>query len=229
MIKHQLIEKSTEVIWMFLLISFWLFVDLWLRIFHNISIFEITKEWFRSNFELFDGMGITVGFTVFMAGIVPGVRFALPLIIMMIYLQLCSWFNWDVRTRKVFDYKNYYVKESDIKSKAISNNNGTLYSVYISHLETKSSIIKQQTICISIISLLLIGYLLPQTSDSVLTYLYNGIESLIWYLEYPLNLLLSGFLFYIFGLSAADYRHLDFIDKKNMDAAEKHNKRLWRQ
>lgn len=223
MIKHQFIERATEVTWMFLLVSFWLYVDLWVRVLHNISILDVSNEWFKSSFDISDGIGIVVSYSFLMAGAIPGVRFVLPFFINLAYSQLCSWFDWEVRNNENDDLKKYYVKEEKIKLMAIEANNSTLWNAYTEHLRTKESVIKQQTICQSILIMAAIGFFLPNDTTYIFSHAYEQLDKLSWYVDYPLRCLFSGFLFYILGFGLSNLWHLSYMTKDVAEASEKHN------
>jgi hypothetical protein len=221
MFRYQLIEKATEVIWMFLLISFVLFVDIWLRIFHGVSILEISNEWFESNFDISDGIGITVGFSFFMAAAIPGVRFILPLLFQLAYGYLCAWFNWKPFERRPLELGAYYIHEDSVRDLAVEKDNVNIMKIYESHIKQKESTIKQQTISQSIIFLVCLGYFLPSTSPYIIQEAYITLDNLVWYIDFPFRGLLAGFLFYTFMMCFGDYRYLEYIEKKSVAGAKK--------
>ncbi len=223
MFKHQFIERATEVTWMLLLVSFWLFVDLWFRIFHSISVLEISNKWVKNSFDISDGVGIIVTYSLFMAGVLPGVRFVLPLFLSIAYLQICSWLNMKVKHSSNEYWKSYYIEEDKIKYKAIETNNSTLWNAYNEHIQTKNSIIKQQTVCQSIVMITAIGFFIPENTTYFLQFAFEKLEQLSWYIDYPLRSLLGGFLLFVGMIGFSKLEHLNYMSVKVSEAAEKHN------
>lgn len=225
MIKHQFIERATEVTWMLLLISFWLFVDLWLRTFHDISVLDISNTWLKNDFDVSDGIGIIVSYSFVMAGVIPGVRFVLPFLLRLAYISLSTLFNWKFKNEGDKYFMDYYIEEEEIKYQAIEANNSVLWNTYSEHVQVKSSVIKQQTVCQSIVLFAAIGYILPETTIYIFQFVFELLGQQIWYIDYPLSLILGGFLMFVAGISVNDLKHINYMPKKVSKVAEKYNKK----
>lgn len=225
MLKHQFIERATEVTWMLLLISFWLFVDLWLRLVNHISILDISNAWLKTSFDVSDGIGIIVTYSFIMAGLIPGLRFALPLFLSLIYAQLCIWFNWKIKHDNDRYLKDYCIEEEKVKYQAIAENNSILWNAYAEHTQVKISIIKQQTVCQSILFFIAAGSILPETTTYLIQAILEFLDQQVWWVDYPLCLIFFGFFLFLFGIGFSNLKHTGYMPIKVSQVAEKRNKK----
>lgn len=168
--KQIALDKLVDKNWMFLIISFWLFVDLYLNFKFERSILEIDYTWVKSNINWLEGVYIAVSYSFFVSGVLPaGVHL------------IKEYGLYFLRRLNVIDghYKKistFAVNANEVELESIRTNNLPQYYSYVESLNEKNAFDKHISVCRSILAILCLGLFVGQFEFGFVTMVYGYVS-----------------------------------------------------
>ncbi|MFM5802108.1 hypothetical protein ACS016_09885 [Aeromonas veronii] len=221
-------DKAMNARWALVFLSSLAFIDCYLIIRYGINIANINTTWIKAHIDFSDALNFVGFFTVTFGLLIPGLATIGKIILGSLIDRLI--YKYRNRTWSSSDWKESidkidhinYIEKNELREWAIKTANLAAYKDYERFEKNAKEIAFISFMCQSFIFISIVGWLMSNDSNPVLIEVITAkIESLKWYLSWPLKLIWVGLCIFYVGMAFRnDHIYDNYIYLKNHNIAK---------